>query len=289
MTKLSLPFNPSKLHIKAELKKLTGTYAISVSPSLAAAWLKFNNNNRPLSTSHVSEYVGRMRRGEWVMNGQAIIFTSQGDLGDGQHRLAAVVQSGITIDFDVRFGISPTAFATIDDGKKRTAADVFSIEQIPNYTNAAAAVALIMGMEKNNTQGSFATDTRPSNKEKLDWYLSNPDVADFVVLGLKWYEASGRILSPAKFAAYAYMMAKVDFNKSMKFMERLAFGFDLSISSPIFKLRAKLMQSKADKTKRIPESYERALIIKAWNFFRNGQPVKILRYDTERESFPTFA
>lgn len=288
MTKMNHLPDPSKLHIKAELKKLTGTHVITVNPQLAEDWLKFNSNNRPLSIPHVEEYVGRMKRGEWVLNGQAIIFTSTGELGDGQHRLAAVVKLGEPVKFDVRFGIDPDTFSTIDDGKKRTAGDVFSIEKIPNYSNAAATVALIMGMERNNTQGTFNTQTRPSNREKLEWYLANEDVADFVLLGIKWYDASGRLLTPSKFAAYGYMMASVDYTKAMSFMEKLAFGFDLPMASPVFKLRAKLAQSRIDKTKRMPESYERALIIKAWNLFRAGKTVKILKYDTEREPFPVF-
>ena len=277
-----------KLGLKAELQKLSGTHTIKVDPRLANSWLLLNQNNRPLSESHVQEYVARMKNGEWVLNGQCIIFSNTGVLLDGQHRLAAVVNSGLTIPFDVRFGINEETFATIDDGKKRTPADVFSIESIPNYANAAAVVNLVIGMERGATNDTMHSASRPSNIEMAKWYFDHQEIADFVLFGIKWYDASGRLLTPSKFASYAYMMAKVDEAAAMKFMEQLAFGFNLTTSSPVFKLRSMLAKAKVDKTKKLSVSYERALIIKAWNFFRKGKTVKILKYDTEREDFPKF-
>jgi hypothetical protein len=277
-----------KLGFTHELSKLSGTYTIDVSPELAQSWLALNPINRKLSEAHVIEYVNRMKRGEWMLNGQCIIFSDKGILLDGQHRLAAVARAKMTIAFDVRFGIDQDVFATIDDGKKRSASDVFSIEKIPNYSNAAATVNLIMGLQRGVTQKNFNMANKPSNTEKAEWYLENPEVADFVLLGMKWYEASGRILSPAKFAAYAFMMAKVDHKKAMRFMDKLALGFELESSSPIFKLRALLTRAKVDRTRKIPESYERALIIKAWNTYKEGRKIKILKFDTVRDPFPTF-
>lgn len=288
MTKLTSQYELRKLPFAHELSKMYGTYTIDVTPDLAEAWLALNPINRPLSDGHVAEYVNRMKRGEWLLNGQGIIFSNKGILLDGQHRLAAVVKSGMTIPFDVRFGIDQEVFATIDDGKKRSAKDVFCIEKIPNYTNAAATVTLIMGLQRGATQTIFNMTNRPSNAEKADWYLENPDVADFVVLGMKWYQASGRILSPAKFGGYAFMMAKVDHEKAIQFMEKLALGSQLEASSPVFKLRALLTRAKIDKTRKIPESYERALIIKAWNFYKEGKEIKVLKFDAGRDRFPTF-
>lgn len=288
MHNVNLHFNHSKLHIKAELAKLSGTHVIMVSPTLAKSWMSFGGHNRPLSESHVNELAKRMDRGEWALNGQSLIFNSNGELTDGQHRIAAVIKSGTNVLFDVRFGIDPSVFDTIDDGKKRTASDIFAIEKIPNYSNVAATCRLIMGMNKGSTQSQFGNYNRPSNKEVLEWYFENNDVSEYVTLGLKWYEASGRLMSPSIFASFAYKMAEVDHNKAMKFMEHLAFGFDLSINSPIFKLRSKLAQAKVDNTKKMSNSYERALIIKAWNLFKAGKTVKILKYDTEREPFPLF-
>jgi len=260
-----------KLGFNSELKKLSGYYTINVTPELAKLWLGLNPRNRPLAEANVLEYKKRMRNREWVLNGQALIFSSDGLLLDGQHRLAAVVRYGKPVKFDVRFGVDPTAFSTLDDGSRRKAADVLAIENIPNYSNAASAIGYINGLLMNTKSRHMSRHKRMSNQKVLEWYQNHPEIADFVLLGLKWYDASARILSASKFAAYAYVFSLVDAEKAMKFLNQLAFGTNLSLNSSVYHLRNRLLRSKFDKHNRLASATERALIIKAFNFFVRGQ------------------
>ena len=103
---------------------------------------------------------------------------------------------------------------------------------------------------------------------------------------MKWYDISGKILAMSEFAAFHFVMSEVDKDDANEFMSKLAIGSNLSLKSPIFRLRALLIQSKINKLRKLQNSVKNALIIKAWNFYRDGREIEILRFDSEREDFP---
>lgn len=106
-----------------------------VTPGLAAEWLQANKRNRPLSKSHVDHMEDVMLSGDMTMNGEPLIFDSNGDLMNGQHRLHACLRSGVCFDALVVRNVSPDAFDTLDGGRKRTIADVLGMngESLPRY------------------------------------------------------------------------------------------------------------------------------------------------------------
>lgn len=98
--------------MKTEMKTIT--------PELAAEMLKKNEGNRPLSSSVVRKYVDAMTRGDWQETHQGIAFGENGRLLDGQHRLAAITQSGIAQRMLVSTGIPDRSFMIFDAGSRRT-------------------------------------------------------------------------------------------------------------------------------------------------------------------------
>lgn len=101
-----------------------------------AAWIYLNNNthNRDLSVSRVSEYQRAMDRGEWMANHQGIAFYENGELADGQHRLAATALSGCTIPVLIFAGFKKAAIQTIDQVKARSAGDALKMEGVEDAT-----------------------------------------------------------------------------------------------------------------------------------------------------------
>jgi len=76
-------------------KKVSPPFYDLISPKQAAAWLSKNPYNRPLKESLVAEYARKMEAGEWKEKGGIPIWvTEDGELINGQHRLAAVVRFG---------------------------------------------------------------------------------------------------------------------------------------------------------------------------------------------------
>ena len=73
----------------------------NITPLLAQTMLDSNTRNRKMNTNRVKQYTADMRAGRWCANGESIVVTESGILVDGQHRLQAVVNAGITLQFVV--------------------------------------------------------------------------------------------------------------------------------------------------------------------------------------------
>ncbi len=98
---------------------------MEITPEVAASMLKKNTRNRNLRNQYVDSLASDMRNGNWEITPAAISFTSDGYLLDGQHRLAAVVKSGVTIKSAVCYDAPQTM--AVDNGLKRTIADQFKM------------------------------------------------------------------------------------------------------------------------------------------------------------------
>jgi hypothetical protein len=103
-----------------------------VTPEMAQQWLDNGGKNRKLSKLHVNRLAQEIVKGRWVFNGQTISFSAEGKLLDGQHRLNAVIQSGVTIPMSISFGVADErAFETYDVVQKsRGAYDILSLDSI---------------------------------------------------------------------------------------------------------------------------------------------------------------
>lgn len=97
---------------------------IDVTPDLAQAWLHGHSNYRPISRRHVAYLAAEMARGRWKLTGEPIVFDAGGHLLDGQHRLSAIVRSGVAVTMLVVSGVAEDALPVMDQGKARNARDV---------------------------------------------------------------------------------------------------------------------------------------------------------------------
>lgn len=88
---------------------------VAISPKLAEEWLQRNTSNRPLDNRLINRLINSLENKEWILNGETITFSNDGVLLQGQHRLHAIWQSGVTAYSYVVFDIGEAnAFATYD-------------------------------------------------------------------------------------------------------------------------------------------------------------------------------
>lgn len=121
-----------------------------VTPESAADLLAHHNPiNRRLNAPHVQFLAREMERGTFrADNGDSIRIDKDGNIIDGQHRLAAVVRVGKPVVMLFAVGIDRETFSTIDTGKRRTAQDVVGIDMLstgvvaPKGTVASARLLL---------------------------------------------------------------------------------------------------------------------------------------------------
>ena len=261
---------------------MTGNKTIRVTPELAEQWLQWNKKNRPISLAHVRRLVREMEKGNWMLNGQALIFSDTGRLLDGQHRLTAVSHLGQSILMDVCFGVDPESFKTIDQGKKRTASDVISIKGFANYSQVAAAAKTVIIYDSTNKNVN-SSDAKPSNSDILKWVEDNPSIHDEVTFALSLYAASDRlILTGSKLASYLFITRRIS-GDTDKFFTSLCTGIPMDKKNVIYLLRKVLIRAKLDNTRSLSRTVERGLVVTAWNKWKEGKDVKLLRFNPDQQ------
>lgn len=125
---------------------------IEVTPEKAAAWLHNNFRNRPMSDDVVAAYARDMKDGRWVPTHQGIAFNDRDELIDGQHRLQAIIRSGVTVRMMVTFGLASTISGSemttmdaVDRGRPRSVADQLRIQHGMKNGAAIAAICATIG------------------------------------------------------------------------------------------------------------------------------------------------
>lgn len=99
-----------------------------VGPELASQWLETMAPNRKLKEASVAMYANDMAMGNWALSPQGIAFDEHGECFDGQHRLRAVVRSGMTVALLVLRGFPESqekcrTMDVVDCGAMRTLPD----------------------------------------------------------------------------------------------------------------------------------------------------------------------
>lgn len=96
-----------------------------ISPAVAEKYLENRTRNRQINKRTVDRYAAVMNAGAWELTHQGIAFDKEGKLFDGQHRMAAIVQSGKTIEFSVARYLKneDVPMLVVDSGYARNAGD----------------------------------------------------------------------------------------------------------------------------------------------------------------------
>ncbi len=121
-----------------------------ITPTEAQKWLDHNRINRPIRKAHVKRLAAAMKRGEWVVNHQAIALNGT-NLLDGQHRLSAILLSGLPyVEMSVIRDAKDSTFDTIDIGEKRSLSDVYRADI--HVMNQVSFVARLLHIRKASPQ-----------------------------------------------------------------------------------------------------------------------------------------
>jgi hypothetical protein len=114
----------------------------TIQPAQAKRWLnQRNGHNRNLRQSHVDYLANEMIGGRFKETAQGISFFKDGTLADGQHRLAACVESGVAIKLPVARGVEKEAMCAYDMGARRSVADFLHLHHDLKDANLVTASA----------------------------------------------------------------------------------------------------------------------------------------------------
>lgn len=262
----------------------SGTFPMSISPKLAEHMLTYNDRNRPLSAGVVREYARQMQERMWRYTRVPVIFSNQGRLIDGQHRLQACMESGVSLKADVAFGADDEAFYCIDIGKKRTSADIFSINGVKDAPLMAAATAWVVNYDSTgNMNRRGAADNRLTAYELYGEFCKYPGLHDSAWAGR--LVAKSKIAPPSLVCALHYICARKSQRDADVFFRKVGEGIGWSSKNdPAFKLHKQLIENAIDQTKLTYPTIA-AMFIKAWNASRGGRPIGKVDFQPD-ERFP---
>jgi hypothetical protein len=244
-----------------------------ITPAYAESLLAKNTKNRTRIRAHLRRIEECLARGEWVFNGEPIIVSSTGRVLDGQHRLMACVNTGISIDTNVVFGVDESVFDTIDQGSSRTIGNVLDIDGEENYNMVAASAKLFWtfcksGQVYDNGNAHFSFTATAARKLLHD----HPGIRDSVLLCKKCEHFNSKSL----IAAMHYVFTMVNATFAAELVEVVDLGGG-DKDRPFHVLREHLIYSRVNRVSMRNRSIA-AKTIRAFNAEVTGEWVKRLTF-----------
>jgi len=262
----------------------------TITPDKARSLLEVNTTNRPVSERTVRSYTQMMRDGKWILNGEGIKMCG-GKLIDGQHRLHACVKSDRPFTTLIVFVDDNRAFSTLDNGKKRTGADILGIEGYKNTTHLAASASIVQKIysgEMGDGSCGGISSSRILNQDIVDVVKGYGDqLIDSCRKG-KQYDGKFRS-KKACIAGLHYVFSMTcegagDYADS--FMDSLHLGVNLTPDCPILHLRNAIIKMRDQG----PNSVGRMRLtnlflvkgaIQTWNNWLLGKKTQVLRVNRD--------
>jgi hypothetical protein len=276
----------------AELDSLIGKFSgmktMLIDAAAAQRLLATNTGNRRINARRVANFARQMKSGHFENTGEPIIISSEGILNDGQHRLLSVIEAGVSIEMDIRFGIPRKAFVKTDTGAARGAADVLSIRQIPNAAQLATTIRLLLAYERGLPEHLRDPITNDEINRGFDRW---PDIVD-AASKIHVNRFPPQIRSTPLYATTFLAMRAPKAQMIDEWLNILATGLDTQRENPAYQLREKLVRGVgAELDSRERQLLRFALMIKSWNLFRSSEtvPMREFRWSAvgrDPESFP---
>lgn len=267
-------------------------YAVKavILPEVADHALNYNVTNRGVSTENKRRLAHAIASYEFIFTGHPIIFTDDNKLGDGQHRLYGCVESGVSFETLLLFGMPRNIFDVIDTGKKRSRADRLSIEGYPSTNQLARALGWRYQYDCGNPYARY-------DKGEGRW-VTNGQIVELAEkypamdVSVRMAKKCKGLMPPGIAAALHSVAAELDPVNADLFTRVMIGGIDPeSPTGCLFEKNAALLHRRLSKelgkkTVKLSAIFRAAFWVKAWNASREGKTCSYFRFNESREEFP---
>lgn len=146
---------------------------VRVTPAMAQELLdKVPSNQRNPKLHKISLYTQDMEAGRWKLTHQPIGIGPNGELQDGQNRMAAVIRYGKPVMFWFAYGVNGDTLLGIDIGAGRTVRDMAHFLDLPCRGNAHPSVVRCMA-------DGLMTSRVYSHQQILAWIKEHQKTLDW--------------------------------------------------------------------------------------------------------------
>lgn len=244
------------------------TEKMLITPQIAEQFLLQNTNNRNIKRGVLNKYIEDMKNGDWKLMPHGIVFLEDGTLSDGQHRLTAVVKSGVSCEFMVTTNAPKETSLHQDTGATRLIQDSLKIGG--NDWASASTIAIVKCMTKNQ-QLSQSQIVKIASKE----------IIEAVVFVDKLFSTKVKYLTISPIAA-AIALAKLNGvcdSELISFVKILTLGFgDGGRDNTVLALRNYILKAGTDFGGRGLEGREkciRAVMFSIRNYINQKEVKKV--------------
>jgi hypothetical protein len=228
-----------------------------------------------LREGKVAEYAREMSAGKWYLSNDAIV-SINGKTANGQHRLKAVVKSGVACEFILLTTENESLIKIIDGGTPRRISDVLKMEGIlyaklspsvaqwvEGYKRKALTAAGNMMATQSSNPGSVKLFSR---QERIQWSIRNAaKITRSGTLINALYKKSGVIGETLSNALYYLIAEKYSDEMAASFISELYTGE--TQSTALRNLRNILIRDLGSK-KKIPISSKFGYLIQGFNSWK---------------------
>lgn len=245
-----------------------------------------NENNRRMTTSW-KKIQDSIFRDAWEVNGECIVFDTNGRLVNGQNRLKAVADGGVSIPCMVVYGVAPECFKTYDQGKLRNNRDILSMLGYDNQRHVASALAWQQRYD-NGVIDVIHHEPIP-NDTINDVAEQYPEICIAVAYMVKHYSLKKQKRIPVPLAAFLWnQFQSRDETACDEFFTKVLGGFGVGPNSHEAILIRRL-DGMVGERKGVDQIEIAALCIITWNRIRNGDDAReILVWKANNVGVKTF-
>ena len=257
---------------------------MTITPDMAKAMLQSNIRNRKISHGTIEAYSQDMLSGNWGISHQGIAFNPDGKLMDGQHRLLAIIKSGIPVQMLVCTDVPLTY--NIDNGRRRTPLNQLTMrgsvvsEQLINSQNISVARFYMI---RNKSKITITT-------AQLEQFMFDHENA-FIALqectsGNN--KLRGVSISPVHYALFAALVNGVESGTVKRLYELLVSGIGNGSDLDNMVIRQRNILMNIASAKSVPRgSYEEITkkMQKLIELFANGKAMKSI-YTPSQDIYP---
>lgn len=248
----------------------------------AKALLENNTGNRRISQTTINQYCKNMLAGRWKATGDTIKVAPSGRLLDGQQRLMAFVKAAeerpnFRMKFAIALDVPEDSFDVMDQGRKRTGAQILDMMGIKNAANVNSASKIYLMYKLYNNQIQWGNDNIPTQAEVTEWVESNMELAKNTT-----FEGYSKLMQkkmPVRVSTLMALKMIIDVHsdhadKFQDFASGIAFGASLDEGDPRLVLRERSIERiKATQWGYNGNQSELGTLLKAWNAFIEGKKV----------------
>lgn len=237
--------------------------------------------NRKVSGAHVNALGRSMTDGNWRTDDTTPIrIDDNGALIDGQHRLWAIIETGMRFDFLVVRGVGSETMQIIDTGRQRKLVDYLRMNNEAEPVSLAGAIGLYTTwlrsqvLTRSGGRGTTKYQVQHTIPEWLATLDKHPKLRESVTEGrsiARFIKGGG-----GRWSAIHYILNQIDRDDTQFFLDKLKTGADLHENDPIFALRTRLLRDAHTVTKKLDILDYTALVFKTWNAFRQGKTITVL-------------